>query len=426
MGARTSRVVVFLGVFFISNFCGYRNGWAQSDDSDKQSDKQDNALNCAESTCRSAPTREKITAFGTGYVRGLFGGLEQGAGMSGGVQFTSREKIQNLELRANFIGSTRLDRRVDFEALVPRVGSSKNHIDAWFSYVNRDTKFFGIGPRLPRNFVTDFTAEQRSWQVSFHRDIANHVQGGVYTQIIDVHTSLGRRTRYPDIDVFFSPDPNGPISLWVPGLFSSSRILSNGGYVLYDTRNNLDGLTKGFQFLARAGSYDGLNNHNAFADYGWNETEVDVRGYIPLGSPQTSLALRSRGQLKRPKGGSQIPFYDLSWLGGREYVRGFNSYRYRANNVLMYSVELRQTIIAQSPTRGFDVIGFADTGQVWGDSRSLIDPVILENRHLDRSNWHSGVGGAFEYRRSSKLVGRIDVSHSNEGYFVYATLSRGF
>jgi hypothetical protein len=129
-----------------------------------------------ESTCRSVPTREKIIALGKGYVRGLFGGLEQGAGINGGVQFTSKETIPNLELRANFIASTRFDRRVDFEALIPHVGSRKNHIDTWFSYLNRDTKFFGIGPRLARASLTDFTVEQRSTQISFTRDLAKHLK----------------------------------------------------------------------------------------------------------------------------------------------------------------------------------------------------------------------------------------------------------
>jgi len=429
MGARTSRVVVFFCAIFVCSFFLIPQGWAQDDTSNDVAlpkAQEDGALNCMESTCRSVPTREKIIALGTGYVRGLFGGMEQGAGINGGVQFTSKEIIPNLELRANLIGSSRLDRRVDFEALIPHVGSSRNHIDAWYSYLDRDTKYFGIGPRLGRATLTDFTVEQRSTQISFTRDLATHLQGGVYSQVIDVRATTGRRTRNPAIENFFSGNSDAPASEWAPGLFSTSLILSNGGYVLYDARNNLEGLTKGFYFLTRAATYDGFDRANAFSDYGWNEAEVDIRGYIPLKSPRTSLALRSRGQLKNPKGGSQIPFYDLSWVGGREYVRGYNSYRFRANNMLMYSAELRQTLIEKSPTRGIDAIAFADTGQVWGDARSLTDPAVLLNRHLDRSNWHSGVGFAVQYRHTPKLAARIDVSHSNEGYFVYMSVTRGF
>ena len=78
-----------------------------------------------------------------------------------------------------------------------------------------------------------------------------------------------------------------------------------------------------------------MNNHSMFSDYGWLEAEFDARGHIPLGSSRTSLALRSKGEFKKTKGGSQIPFYDLSYLGGREYVRGYDLYRFRGNNVLI-------------------------------------------------------------------------------------------
>src|SRR5205814_7971275 len=92
------------------------------------------------------------------------------------------------------------------------------------------------------------------------------------------------------------------------------------------------------------------------------------------------------------KGGSQIPFYDLSWLGGREFVRGYETYRLRGENILMAATELRQTVYARSDVRGIDAFVFADSGQVWGDSRSSSDPLILQNRKFNSGNWLSGVG----------------------------------
>jgi outer membrane protein assembly factor BamA len=170
----------------------------------------------------------------------------------------------------------------------------------------------------------------------------------------------------------------------------------------------------------RVASSDGLVNHAAFADYGWTEAEVDIRGYIPLGTPRTSLAMRSELELKKPKGGSQIPFYDLSWIGGREYVRGYELYRFRGNNALLFSTELRHTVYSKSDTRGVDVFGFADSGQVWGDARLAYDD------RLSSSNWHSGVGGGLQYRHSRTLAARIEVGRSNEDVLIYLSMSRGF
>jgi len=388
--------------------------------------QEQNALSCLESTCRNIPNREKLTAVGHGYVRGVVGGFEQGAGIDGGAQFTTNNKIPGITARMNLLTSTRFDRRVDFETFIPAVGSSKNHADAWFSYMRRNTNFFGIGPRMPRDFKTDFGTELRSVQASFSRDLTPFLQVGVYAQFVDTNTFRGRNKTDPPIDASFTTDRTGPVSQWAPGLFENTQIASAGGFLLYDRRDNESGLTRGVQLYGRAATYDGLPNHGAFADYGWNEAEVDLRAYIPVGGDRTSIALRSRGQLKHPKRGSQIPFYDLSWLGGRNFVRGFETYRYRANNILMGSVELRQTIYANSPIRGFDLIGFVDTGQVWGDNRSTTDPTVLENRHFSRSNWRTGIGGGVQYRRSRNIAARLEVGRTNETTLIYVSLTRGF
>ena len=136
--------------------------------------------------------------------------------------------------------------------------------------------------------------------------------------------------------------------------------------------------------------------------------------------------MRFRGQFKTPKGGSQIPFYDLSWLGGREYGRGYHSYRFRGNNVLLLSSELQQTVVSMTAVRGLDVFASADTGQIWGDARSSTDPVSLDTHALSSRNWHSGLGGGLQYRHSRSLAARVEASRSQERTAIYVSLSRGF
>lgn len=414
--------VLILGTQEIS-----KTAWAQSPSaSNPDLEEKSDALSCMESTCRSVPHREKLMVIGHNYVRGIVGGFEQGAGASGGVQLTSRSAIPAVTFRANFLGSTKLSRRVDFESFVPRVGSSRNHADAWFSYMRMTRNFFGIGPRIPRDFQTDFTIEQRSYQASFTRDLTDSLQGGVYSQVVNTYGTRGTNSSVPSIDTIFSAVDTDPASQWVPGLLSFSKILSYGTFLLYDRRDNTVDLTRGIQLYGRLSSYQGLKSKGSFEDYGWNEAEFDARGYIPLGSSRTSLALRSRGQFETTKGGSQIPFYDLAWLGGREYVRGYSTYRLRAPNMLMFSSEIRRTIYARSGVRGVDGFVFADSGQVWGDFRSSSDPLVLKNQKFNSSNWHSGFGGGLQYRHSQKLAGRIEIGHSNEGNLVYASMTRGF
>jgi hemolysin activation/secretion protein len=111
---------------------------------------------------------------------------------------------------------------------------------------------------------------------------------------------------------------------------------------------------------------------------------------------------------------------------GREYVRGYDQYRFRGNNALLFSTELRRTVYAKTDLRGVDVFGFADSGQVWGDARSTTDPLILANQRFSSSNWHSGVGGGVQYRHSRSFAARFEVGRSNEGVRLYMSMSRGF
>src|SRR5262249_54455803 len=194
----------------------------------------------------------------------------------------------------------------------------------------------------------------------------------------------------------------------------------------FDGRDNNRGLIKGFYFYGLLGSYNGIDNGAAFTDYGWLQAVLDGRIYIPLGSDKTSFAARAFTSLEDPKGGSRIPFYYQSFIGGLMYVRGFHTYRFRGNNSLVLSAELRQTIWTQKDTRGLDIHFFGDGGQVWGDNRSKTDPVVLANDNFSSSNWRFGIGGGFTYRVNRAFAVRIELGHSNESNLIYFSLTRGF
>jgi hypothetical protein len=346
---------------------------------------------CLESTCRQVPLRETLTAIrlGTSYARAIFGGFEQGSGIGGGLQLTTGAEFPAVEFRAAALTSTQRDERYDVEAYLPNIGGSRNHADLWFSYVQRETDFYGIGPRTSEELKTTFAIERRSYQASLYRDFTNHADGGVYAQVMNTQSALDRAP-------------------------TSSEILSYGGFLAYDTRDNSVGLTRGIDLFGRIASADAVGSNSAPASYGWFETELDARGHIPLGSPKTSLLLRSRAQLKTPRGGSEIPYYELSWLGGRQYLRGYHSYRFRDNNVLLLASELQQTVYSMTGVRGIDLFASAETGQVWG------------GQDFNSHNWESGLGGGLQYRHSRSIAARIEAGRSREHIAIYASLSRGF
>ena len=379
---------------------------------------------------RNAPTRETWTTInlGTKYVKAVGGGFGLGDIFGFGLQVTTADRFRFVELRATAFTSPNLYRRFEGEAYIPKVFDEKTHADVWFDYLRRtQDNFFGIGPLVPNTAQTNYDLEQRSFNASLSHDFTPRIQAGGYMSIANSSSYRGQRDRDIPIDSLYSGDPNTvPVARWLPGLLTNTKVLSFGGFARYDLRNDSRGLTKGAYFYGRVGSAEGLKDNPAFSNYSWLEAELDARGYIPLFSDKTSLALRAYASLKDPRDNSQIPFYDQSFLGGRMYGRGFKNFRYRGNNLALGSAELRRTIWTQSEERGLDVFGFGEAGQVWGDNRSQTDLAILANQGFDSKNWRASVGGGLQYRYSRSLAAKVEVGHSHERNLIYVSLTRGF
>ena len=144
---------------------------------------------------------------------------------------------------------------------------------------------------------------------------------------------------------------------------SPFRVVSNADPLLrrlssaYDTRDNSDRPDPRTRICSAAWRLpDGIGRHDG-SDVVWLDRKGIRRAGIRTARQSTAprLLLRSRAQFKTPADARhQIPFYDLSWLGGRQYLRGYHSYRFRGNNVLLLSTELQQTVYSITSVRGVD------------------------------------------------------------------------
>ncbi|MEK7831191.1 MAG: BamA/TamA family outer membrane protein, partial [Acidobacteriota bacterium] len=283
-----------------------------------------------------------------------------------------------------------------------------------------------IGPRTPETPETNFAVEERSYNFSLYHDIFPGSQIGVYARVANSAGYRGENEDDTPIDTLFSGQPTiSPVTRWLPGLNNNAKIFSYGVFAEFDGRKNEKGLTRGYYGYYRFASHEGLKN-DLFSDFGWNEIESDTRGYLPLGSDSTSFAFRFYTETKDPKRGSQIPFYEQAYFGGRSHGRGFANFRFRGNNSILLSVEPRQTVWKQKETRGVDVFAFGDFGQVWGDNRSRTNPQVLANDVSDSRNWRTGFGGGLQYRWNKSVAVRIEYGRSNETGRIYFSMSRGF
>src|SRR5262245_11902484 len=379
---------------------------------------------------RNAPRRDSLSAVKiVDHGNALLGGFEQGAGFGFGVEASTARggELKGFELYGRALVSTRLYRKAEVGA---RVGNDNTRGEVWFGYLRRTRdNFFNIGPRTPDTLETNYQIEQRSYNGLFAQRLMKRSEAGVYAQLSNTGSFNGKDDKDPAIDTLFSGDPaTAPVTRFLPGLNTNAKLFSYGAFAEIDLRNNERGLVKGGYFYGRLGSVDGLKNGNAFSDYGWTEVELDGRAYIPIFSNKTSVALRIYAELREPKRGSQIPFYDLSFYGTRSQGRGFNTFRFRANNAILYSGEFRQTVWPQNDenTRGLDIFVFTDVGQVWGDNRSRVNPVILANDKFDSRNYRTGFGGGVQYRLNRSLAFRFEFGASNEATKIYFSQRPGF
>jgi hypothetical protein len=379
---------------------------------------------------RNAPQQYSATAIKmVDHVNALVGGFDQGAGFGFGMELTTSTggELKGYEFYARALGSTRLYRAGELGA---RVGTNKTRGEFWFNYTRRTKdEFFDFGSLSPKDPRTNFATERRSYNGLFAHKFMRRLEGGLYGSFSSTGSFRGDDDRFQPIDTLFSGNPNvTPATNFLPGFQQNARLVSYGVFAEVDMRNNESGLTRGGYFYGRFGSVDGVDSGNAFSDFGWNETELDGRVYIPVLSKKTSVALRGYAVLRDPKGGSQIPFYEQAFFGGRSTGRGFNNFRFRGNNSVLYSGEIRQTIWSMNDenTKGLDIVAFGDVGQVWGDNRSNTDPTVLRNDNFDSRNYRTGFGGGIQYRLNKSVAFRIEVGASNERTRPYISLRPGF
>src|SRR5215475_4222006 len=379
---------------------------------------------------RNAPQQYNATAIKmVDHVNALVGGFDQGAGFGFGLEFTTATgaELKGYEFYARALGSSRLYRSGELGA---RLGTNKTRGEFWFNYTRRTRdNFFDFGSLSAATPKTNFATERRSYNGLFAHKFLRMLEGGLYGSFSSTGSFRGDFESDQPIDTLFSGNPKvTPATNFLPGFQQNVRLVSYGVFTEVDLRNNERGLTRGGYFYGRFGSVDAVDSGNAFSDFGWVETELDGRVYIPVFSNKTSVALRGYAVLREPKGGSQIPFYEQAFLGGRSFGRGFQTARFRGNNSVLYSAEIRQTIWSQNDenTKGLDIVAFGDVGQVWGDNRSRTDPTVLRNENFDSRNYRTGAGGGIQYRLNKSVAFRFEIGASNEKTRPYVSLRSGF
>jgi outer membrane protein assembly factor BamA len=296
----------------------------------------------------------------------------------------------------------KIERQLIFSYTDPAFGHGRYALSYGANFFkNATARFFGISQQTTLNDETNYTA----------REVNANWKFGVYLNEV---TQLAVSQRYREVRV-----QRGATSL----PFTSERFPTvdgvNGASVLghrvtfhYDTRDHLVTPTTGNQVMAYYEAVQNLRNgdHPLYQRFG-----IDVKTMLPSQSKRNIVVARATLQ---GVAGNQVPFYELSSLGGQNSLRGYGVDRFIDNYLISFSIESRLHIFRanlMNTWAEFEVAPFVDMGKVFNTLR--------KDQFTD---YEITPGLGFRALVRPNVVGRIDYGLSKEGGAVFAGLDFPF
>lgn len=308
--------------------------------------------------------------------------------------------------------SERVERSFDYEFQKGRLRDANWSINTSLIFDRSGTpRFYGFGNSSLLSNETNYTASQLVAQAQFGYNINHTWQVQYTTRARRMEVTEGTLSKIPTIATRY------PL---VHGLGTTDEVLNQLALV-YDTRDDTTIPSRGTQWVA----YTGVNGHNAtISDSIYSMAGIDARTYIPLNFvADTTLA--AHGAVRYLPSGHEIPFYDLSSIGGGEsdiggeqLLRGFGQGRFVDRNSYSASFELRHRAFsfdAAASHVDIEVTPFLDLGRV--SSRIGVDPL---------SNLHKVVGVGFRGIARPSVVGYVDIGYGTEGAAVFTGINYPF
>jgi surface antigen Omp85-like protein len=262
-------------------------------------------------------------------------------------------------------------------------------------------RFFGIGNGTAPTNETNYTQDQGYVDAKLGRNLTSAWQ-----------ISLEMRPRITKIEPGVLEQSISPL------LLGTTNDWLNRLAVTYDTRDSIEVPTRGTQITLFVG---GADRHllSSFSYLAWG---VDLRHLWPLTERMT---LASHAALREMPGGTQVPFWAQSRLGGdrsivgeQQQLRGFGEGRFVDRNLFSGTLELRTRAFDLnlfSQVVSFEVAPFFDTGSVFHSTGDF--PL---------SHLHPAGGIGFRAIARPFIVGYVDVGYGPEGAAIFTGVKYPF
>jgi surface antigen Omp85-like protein len=260
------------------------------------------------------------------------------------------------------------------------------------------TRFYGAGPDSKAEDVTTFLDQRAFYELVGGVQISPHFSLTGRGGYVQAFVGQGEDDRYPTTQQSFTDAE-------APGLDAQPDFLLVSAQAFWDRRDKPGNPHKG---VMAALQVTHLNDRGGDA-FGFTRISGDVRGFVPLGSVQRRLALRSYLSSDNPDSGERVPFYAQETLGGSHTLRGFPNYRFRDTKLLLLQAEYRWDA---SPA--IELALFTDAGRVASSASDLFSDLEAD----------AGIGLRLKTNVNTSF--RIDVARGREGWQALARFNPVF
>ncbi len=322
----------------------------------------------------------------------VLGGMRSGQGMSVGLGYRRSDLFSDrFGFRATVRGTFETAWMADLQLYFPPLYTERGFLDIYFRYeYSPQMDYYGEGPSSSVEDRSSYAlTDYRGWVRGGWR-FFDYLSVGGTAGGLQVHTGSGKRSGVPSIEDQFDPST-------IPGLFVGGDFMHTGVFAEVDWRDNPGGPRFGGFYKIEFTKFWDLTDADEF---NFHRVEAIVDQYWPYHNRTRVFALHLRGTYTFSSEDQQIPFYLQPTLGGNDNLRGFERYRFYANNRFYVNLEHRWHSFA-----GMDVALFVDAGKVSNNARLL----YREDLRVD-----GGIG--FRFKLAETVVMRIDQAYGNEGY----------
>jgi len=266
-------------------------------------------------------------------------------------------------------------------------------------YLDRpEDKFFGIGNDTPLGNETFVQTVRREADAGYSAGINKHLRANIgigFEWVGVTKPAFGDSAQS-----FFAPGE-------VPGLFTGASLRSITLSIDHDTQDDPHRATRGGMESAEAGLYESIGS----GDFAFWKYRLNIQRYFSISRDQRKvIAFRGMFETNQKKGGSQVPFFEMPYVGSWETLRGFESYRYRDNSAVAIGLEYRYRI-----WRDLDWGLFVDRGQV-----------APQPGDFAWNQLHTGYGVRLFVFPAPKLPLTVDLGRSNEKLRLYVNFNPSF